>query len=119
MVCLVDVLVYPRVVLQPVNPVNAEVGKAQKQRRTRHQVWPPVIIHSIVHFRMPSDLSNEPRQHQEVDPWRRNHARFDLQPNLILDISGMMFESTIKEEVVGEGTDYEVDDEGADERHRP
>ncbi len=104
--------------LQSMNPVDREIGEEEEHRRARHQVQPPMfpkLIHPVIHLRVTPYLRDKPGKHQQIYPRCSYHARFDLLPDLVLDVPGMMFESTVEEEVVGEGADHVVEDKSTDE----
>ena len=113
----VNMLINPWMMFQAMDPVYTEICTHQEHDRTRHKKWPPIFIHPVVQFRFPSDLGDEPREHEEIDPRCGDHARFDLQTDLILDITWMMLESTIEKEVVGQGADDVIQDERSDQRN--
>lgn len=63
---LVDVLVQSRVVLEPVHPVDAKVGKEQEEGHAEHGVDNAVVGDVGVELRVPPNLGDEPRQRHQV-----------------------------------------------------
>ncbi len=116
---LVDMLVYPRVMFQSVNPVDCKVGEEQENDSACHQPWPPILVHPVVQFRMSSNLSKKPGQHHKVYPRCGHHTRLDLHPDLVLQETRVMFQSVVEEDVVRYGAEQEVEYEGSNECDGP
>ncbi|KAI3485847.1 hypothetical protein L1887_50645 [Cichorium endivia] len=82
---LVHVLVQPRVVLDPVHPVDQEVGEHKEERHRKHRVRPAVVRNAVIQLAVPSHLEDEPGDGQKVERQKRAHRRLDLELDLVLE----------------------------------
>ena len=100
MVGFVNVFVDPRVVFQSMDPVNEEIRKQQVKSHTRDKVRPTIFPHVLIQHALSPDLSQEPRKSQNVNDRRGDQGRFDLEPFLVLQESGVVFQPLVEEEEI-------------------
>ena len=67
MVWLVDVLVHAGVMLEAMDPVDGNIVESHVQHGRDQQPGPAIFAHRAIQQALPSDLSQEPGQSQNVD----------------------------------------------------
>lgn len=112
-----------RNVQQPMNPVDEEIGEDQEYGSARDHVGPGFpssrrsersFFDCVVQHTPASHIPQEPRQRQEIQEREGFQGEVDLFRDLIFQIARMEFHAMVKDEVVREGCDGEVEDEDAD-----
>lgn len=111
---LVNVLVYTGVVLEAMNPVDANVVKRHVQHRRDQQPGPAIVADVLVQQALAADLCQEPGQGEDVDDGDGGQRRLDLLADLVLQEAGVVLEPPVEDEVVGESAEDEVQRAGAD-----
>lgn len=111
---LVNVLVHTGVVLEAMNPVDANVVKRHVQHRRDQQPRPAIVADVLVQQALAADLCQEPGQCEDVDDGDGGQRRLDLLADLVLQEARMVLEPPVEDEVVGEGAEDEVERAGAD-----
>ena len=110
MVRLVDVLVNAGVVLETVNPVDTKIVKDHVQKSGNRQPRPAVLVDIRVQQTVTAHLSKEERQGKKVDNGNGEETRLDLELDLVLEESRVIFETAIKNEVVRKGGGNDIDE---------
>ena len=105
---LVDVLVDAGVVLDAMNPVDADVVENHIQSSRSEQPWPAVVANVGVKQALATDFSEEPRQSQDVDEGNGSHGGLDFLLNLVLQESRVVFKATVENKVVRKRAENEV-----------
>lgn len=111
---LVDVLVQPWVVLQPVHPIDASVCKYEEEGHREEGVGKTFIGDVVVKHRMASNFRQEPRQGEEGQRRESLEGVFDFKLDLIRQEAGVILHVMVKEEVVGEPCEAKIKEEDAD-----
>lgn len=113
MVWLVNVLVHTGVVLEAMDPVDGDVVECHVEHRRDEQPRPAVVGDVLVEQALAADLCEEPGQGEDVDDGDGGQRRLDLLADLVLQEAGVVLEPPVKDEVVGEGAEDEVQRGGA------
>lgn len=111
---LVDVLVDAGVVLQAVNPVDADVVEGHVQHGRAHQPAPAILGEVAVQQAVTPHLGEEDGQGHEVDEGDGLHGGDDLLAHLVLEEAWVVFQAAVKDEVVREGREDPVQHGGAE-----
>ena len=109
MVRLVQGLVHKRMMQASVNPVDAEVGEEDEERKLDHVVpgegglgW------QVVQFRITTHFGKHAHGSQKRHQWHGPVRLADLQPDLVLEILGVVFGRLVENEVIGQSSAQEV-----------
>jgi len=105
---LVDVLVDTGVVLDAMNPVDADIVENHVQSSGSEQPWPAIVADIGIKQALATDLSEEPRQRQDVDERDGSHGRLNFQLNLVLQESRVVFKASVENEVVRKRAENKV-----------
>ncbi len=108
---LVQRLVDFRMVQAPVNPVDAQVRKADKQGELHNVVQRKGSIRrSVIKFAVTAHFGKETRGREEGHYWHGDHGLANLERHLVLQIFRVSEGGVIKDEEVGEGGADEIED---------
>ena len=120
MMRLLHVLIKPWVMLKPMNPINARVGKKQEKRHGKERIRPSShspptattrsILNTFIKQAMPAHFPDEPRKREQVQHWKCGEGGLDFEADLILEESGVLEHVLVEEVAVGEGGEEEVED---------
>lgn len=106
---LVQVLVDARVVEVSVNPVDAEV--AEDDEGGELEEIPPqagALLGQVIKLAVTTDLEKEDRGVDDGHDGHRRVGLLDLEPDLVLDVLGMVESALVEDEVVGQRGEDEV-----------
>ena len=109
---LVQRLVDALVVQTAVDPVDAKVGEADKQRKLQPVVpgsW--TLLCRVVELRIAAHFSQEPWRGKDGHDREGDVGLFHLESNLILEVSWMGEGRLVKDEEIGCGREDIVDDD--------
>lgn len=112
---LVQALVDGGVVEAAVNPVDEEVGEDEEERELEEVVpQAGALLGDIVELAVAADLEQEEgRRHQGHE----GHGLVgvdNLEPDLVLEVLGVVHDALVEDEEEGQGSKDEVDDEAED-----
>ena len=114
MVRLVNILVNTGMVLKAMNPVNAKIIKDHVEGSRHSQPPPAVLVNSCVQQTVTAHFSKEEREREKIDNGNGEETRLDLELDLVLEESRVIFETAIKNEVVRKGGGHDIDEGGAE-----
>lgn len=114
---LVQLLVQDGDVQPAMNPVDAHVREPQEGTRRHEHVrpWLPSshcaersLLHRVVQLGPSTDVSDEPREREEVEHGERLEGELDLLSDLVLEEARVQLHAVVEDVIVGEGRDGEV-----------
>jgi hypothetical protein len=120
---LVQPLVEEGNVQPPVDPVDAEVGEEEEDTRRKRHVQPRqrsalrterTLLNRVIEHRPPPNISDEPREGEEVQHRERLERVGNLLRYLVLEEPRVELHPLVEDAVVGEGGDGEVHQDDAD-----
>lgn len=111
---LVDVLVQSRVVLEPVDPVDARVGEDEEEGHAEDGVCQPIVADVVVKERVTPDLAQEPGQSEQIERCKCIQRTFDLESDLVLEETRVLLHVVVEKEVVRQASKCEVEDKDTD-----
>lgn len=100
MVRLVDILVDTGMVLKAMNPVNAKIVKDHVEGGRHGQPPPAILVNPGVQQTVAADFSKEEGEREKIDNGDGEETRLDLELDLVLEESRVIFETAVKNEVV-------------------
>lgn len=118
-----EALVQERDVEPPVDPVDAKVGEPEEEGGAECHVEPRQgasllpersFLDRVVQHAPAADVADEPRQGQQVEHRERLEREGDLFSDLVLEEPRVLLHPVVKDGVVGERRDREVEEEDAD-----
>lgn len=112
---LVQVLVDPRVVQVSVNPVDPEIGEDEEEGELEDVVPQARSLGGdVVELAEAADFEQEERRSEERHEGHRLVGLDDLEPDLVLDVLGVVHGALVKDEDVGQCCEDEVDNKTKD-----
>eukprot|EP00051_Salpingoeca_urceolata_P033908 m.22776 g.22776 ORF g.22776 m.22776 type:complete len:305 (+) comp6947_c0_seq1:178-1092(+) len=98
----------------PVNPVDTAIGKQQKRHGRHDPKRSAALADVVVKLGVATDLGHEQKGRGQRHPGDRGERRLDLEPFLVWNPFGMLFEVVVKEKEIAEGSRGQVHEHAAD-----
>ena len=95
----------------PMNPINQAIGKHQKQRKLEYKVPPSVLVHVQVELGVSAYFGREPRRCEDGHLGEWVHCEGYFFADLVFEEFGVGEVCAVKDEVVREGGEDEVEDD--------
>jgi len=110
MMRLMQRLINQRMMQPAMNQINQPIRKHQEQRELRDHVPPPILLGVQVQFAVAADFREEPWGGEDGHLGQRVHCQGDFLFDLAGEETGVGFVGFVKDEVVGQGGEDEVED---------
>lgn len=95
-----NIFVNARVMLQAMNPVNADVVEERVQQGRDKNPGPAILVYARVEQALAAHLSEEEGDSEDGHDGNRKEGGIDLHADLVLQETRMMFQAPVKDEVV-------------------
>ena len=110
MMRLMQRLINQRMMQPAMNQINQPIRKHQEQRELRDHVPPPILLGVQVQFAVPADFGEKPWGGEDGHLGQRVHCQGDFLFDLAGEEARVGFVGFVKDEVVGQGGEDEVED---------